>query len=131
MTRSRRTSGRTSVPVRFHPNHRRDWRTMWRRCICGLPAPCIDRVPPAPPPPYPPRDSPTSDQVPQGRQGIYRSRAALPDAGGPQVPPEGVIPARATHPESNVGRAGRLTPAQQHRADASTRRHTRRQPRRH
>jgi hypothetical protein len=127
MTRSRRTSS----PVPFHPNHRRDWRTLWRRCICGLSAPCIDRIPPAPPPPYPPRDSPTFDQVPQGRQGLYRSRAAPPDAAGPRASPDGVMPARASHPDSNVGRAGRLTPAQQHRADEGTRRRSRHMPRHH
>ncbi len=30
-------------PVPISPAHRRTWRSLWRRCSCGLPAPCVDR----------------------------------------------------------------------------------------
>lgn len=32
-------------PVPVSPTHRRMWQTLWRRCSCGLPAPCVDRRP--------------------------------------------------------------------------------------
>jgi hypothetical protein len=38
------------MPVPLGPIHRRLWRTFWRRCSCGLPAPCIERRIPAPVP---------------------------------------------------------------------------------
>jgi hypothetical protein len=41
-------------PVPHEPSHRRTWRSLWRRCSCGLPAPCVDRLVPAPRLPYPP-----------------------------------------------------------------------------
>lgn len=31
-------------PVPLAPLHRRSWRTLWRRCSCGLPEPCVDRA---------------------------------------------------------------------------------------
>jgi hypothetical protein len=43
----------TPPPIPYRPSHRRDWRTFWRRCICGLRAPCIDRLVPAEPLPFP------------------------------------------------------------------------------
>ena len=51
MTRRRQTS----KPVPLTPTHRRDWRTFWRRCACGLTSPCVDRLVPATPRPFPPR----------------------------------------------------------------------------
>jgi hypothetical protein len=33
----------TIEPVPISPAHRRNWRRLWRRCSCGLPAPCVDR----------------------------------------------------------------------------------------
>ena len=51
MTRRRQTP----EPVPVAPTHRRDRRTFWRRCICGLTSPCVDRLVPAPPRPFPPR----------------------------------------------------------------------------
>ncbi|KHD73176.1 hypothetical protein MB27_36755 [Actinoplanes utahensis] len=85
----------------FHPRHRRDWRTLWRRCICGLPAPCIDRIPPSPPPPYPPRDSPLPEGPELGRRGLYRSRHARLDA-APRPPPRPVPPTIPAPPSSPV-----------------------------
>jgi hypothetical protein len=39
---------RTPRPVPLGPTHKRAWRSLWRRCSCGLPAPCVDRrVPPS------------------------------------------------------------------------------------
>jgi hypothetical protein len=51
MTRRRRST----LPVPVTPAHRRTWRSLWRRCSCGLAAPCVDRLAPAPARPYPPR----------------------------------------------------------------------------
>jgi hypothetical protein len=39
------------MPALKGPIHRRLWRTFWRRCSCGLPAPCVGRRVPAPVPP--------------------------------------------------------------------------------
>jgi hypothetical protein len=44
------TTRRRTMPVPLGPIHRRLWRTFWRRCSCGLSAPCIDRRVPAPVP---------------------------------------------------------------------------------
>ncbi len=41
-------------PVPHEPSHKRVWRSLWRRCSCGLPVPCVDRLVPAPRLPYPP-----------------------------------------------------------------------------
>ena len=46
---------RASRPVPLTPTHRRDWRTFWRRCTCGLTSPCVDRLVPATLQPFPPR----------------------------------------------------------------------------
>lgn len=64
------TRRRTTPPVPMSPIHRRSWRSLWRRCSCGLKEPCIDRLttaalylptdpptdlePPPPPPPFAP-----------------------------------------------------------------------------
>ena len=53
MTRSRRSTS----PVPLQPTHRRSWRTFWRRCTCGLAAPCVDRAVPPKERPFPPRGS--------------------------------------------------------------------------
>jgi len=51
MTRRRQAT----KPVPLTPTHRRDCRTFWRRCTCGLTSPCVDRLVPATPLPFPPR----------------------------------------------------------------------------
>jgi|SRR4051812_13063791 hypothetical protein len=51
MTRRRKTT----APVPLGPLHRRTWQSLWRRCSCGLAAPCVDRLVPATPLPFPPR----------------------------------------------------------------------------
>ena len=38
------TRRRTTPPVPMSPIHRRSWRSLWRRCSCGLKEPCIDRL---------------------------------------------------------------------------------------
>ena len=55
MTRRRQTS----QPVPVTPTHRPDWRTLWRRCSCGLTCPCVDRAVPAKPRPFPPSTATT------------------------------------------------------------------------
>ena len=37
-------SRKPTPPVPWAPAHRRSWRTLWRRCSCGLTEPCVDRV---------------------------------------------------------------------------------------
>ena len=61
MTRRRQTS----KPVPLAPTHRRDWRSLWRRCTCGLTCPCVDRLAPAKPRPFPPRTA-TATHPPAG-----------------------------------------------------------------
>jgi len=61
MTRRRQTP----KPVPLTPTHRRDWRTFWRRCTCGLTSPCVDRLVPATPRPFPPRTA-TATHPPAG-----------------------------------------------------------------
>jgi hypothetical protein len=38
------TSRETISQVPLAPLHSRSWRTLWRRCSCGLPEPCVDRA---------------------------------------------------------------------------------------
>lgn len=38
------THPRPEPPVPIAPAHRRSWRTLWRRCSCGLTEPCVDRI---------------------------------------------------------------------------------------
>ncbi|SNR27749.1 hypothetical protein SAMN06264365_101454 [Actinoplanes regularis] len=85
MTRCRMTTG--GVP--FSPRHRRDWRTLWRRCRCGLPAPCVDRLVPAPPKPYPPRGP-----AEQSGTGPAHSDNVVPDRQKPRLaaPPRFDVP---------------------------------------
>ena len=56
---------RASRPVPLAPTHRRDWRTFWRRCTCGLTSPCVDRLAPAALRPFPPRTA-TATHPPAG-----------------------------------------------------------------
>jgi hypothetical protein len=50
------TSHRGSIqPVPIQPRHRRTWRSFWRRCTCGLTAPCVDRHLPSTDQPWPPQ----------------------------------------------------------------------------
>jgi hypothetical protein len=79
-------------PVPDSPRHRRDWRTLWRRCICGLPAPCIDARltlrPPATPDESHGDDPDRTVELPPPRPGpepgVYLSRHAAPhDDTGP------------------------------------------------
>ena len=45
------TQPRPEPPVPIAPIHRRSWRTLWRRCSCGLSEPCVDRLTTARPAP--------------------------------------------------------------------------------
>jgi hypothetical protein len=96
------TRRRTTPPVPMSPIHRRSWRSLWRRCSCGLKEPCIDRLttsalylptdqePPPPPPPPAQRQaprpplSPTAGEVPHPRVAPNRkeARAAEPAKDG-------------------------------------------------
>jgi hypothetical protein len=85
------TRRRTTPPVPMSPIHRRSWRSLWRRCSCGLKEPCIDRLttpvlflpadqpPPSPPPvqPQPPRH-PDGSMVHAGIRAAHPGRAADP-----------------------------------------------------
>jgi hypothetical protein len=66
----------TTSPVPLGPLHRRTWQSLWRRCSCGLAAPCVDRLVPASPLPFPPRgDFVLWEATPVPP---YRERVALP-----------------------------------------------------
>jgi hypothetical protein len=73
------TRRETISPVPWAPLHRRSWRTLWRRCSCGLPEPCVDRAltaptaafevitpgnAPAPIPHLPPQERPAAQPCP-------------------------------------------------------------------
>jgi hypothetical protein len=91
MTRRRKTT--PLVPLA--PRHRRTWRTLWRRCACGLAAPCVDSLILPPIPPFPPprglrterRAEPGDDPIPLWSEASGRSRAQSPDAVSPPHPP--------------------------------------------
>jgi hypothetical protein len=90
------TRRRTTHPVPMSPVHRRSWRSLWRRCSCGLKEPCIDRrtasvlylpteEPPPPPPPPPPSVPPRHPEGPMVHGGL---RAPVPHgATGPHFGP--------------------------------------------
>jgi len=145
------TRRRTIPPVPMSPIHRRSWRSLWRRCSCGLKEPCVDRLttptlylpmdqdpPPAPPPPPPvqPQASRHPDgsigQVDGNAAGLTVRRAGPDDGYAAAVPldrtarPPGSARMRrsasARVPVRQPGRAGSLTPAQARRADHAERR---------
>jgi len=88
------SSRRSTEPVPLSPAHRRTWRTLWRRCSCGLPAPCVDRLVPAPPLPFPPRDTTPAHRYPRPRA-LRRSAPTNPT---PPTTDHQVRPARPVEP---------------------------------
>lgn len=100
MTRRRKTI----PPVPLAPRHRRTWRSLWRRCACGLSAPCVDSLilPPIPPfpPPRGPRTERRADQgeipIPLWSEAPGRPRAQSPDAGEISV-------SQPPHPPGDTG----------------------------
>jgi hypothetical protein len=82
--------------VPYGPAHKRQWRTLWRRCSCGLPAPCVDRLVPAPRLPFPPDRDDTPDHAP----GPDDTRPHRASRGGswtqPAVPDEARWPSHRT-----------------------------------
>ena len=56
-------------PVPHEPSHRRLWQSWWRRCSCGLRAPCVDRLVPAPRLPFPPAQNERSAPVTDPKRG--------------------------------------------------------------
>lgn len=137
------TRRRTTPPVPMSPIHRRSWRSLWRRCSCGLKEPCIDRRTASvlylpteqPPPPAPPQ----TPRHPDGLDVQSGVRASAPfDPNLATTPNDGyaaVFPldpaarspslarmrrsasSRIPVPVPQPGRAGSLTPAQALRAD--------------
>jgi hypothetical protein len=93
-------------PVPHEPSHRRTWRSLWRRCSCGLPAPCVDRLVPAPQLPFPPnRASPTD------------GRSAVGDGTDPpmstsaRIPAQRASPIRPARPDHDTARISRISPS--------------------
>jgi hypothetical protein len=86
VTRRRRTpqsspplAGPGVPPVPYGPRHRRLWQKLWRRCSCGLPAPCIDARLAPPPPVWPdPRDRHLDPGTPDVASAALRDLAARP-----------------------------------------------------
>ncbi|SDX90367.1 hypothetical protein SAMN05444365_10110 [Micromonospora pattaloongensis] len=91
---------RQPEPIRYAPHHRRDWRRFGRRCICGLRWPCPDRI-------YRPRLS-------------RRTVAAVDDELSERIRRATAWNA-PTIAYPRVGDPGRLTPAQEFRANAGRR----------
>jgi len=89
---------RPEPPVPITPIHRRSWRTLWRRCSCGLNEPCVDRLT-------------TAQPLPDPRSGA--ESAADPTAG---IVPGNADPHGGEPPQRNEPR-GRiyLTPAPRQR----------------
>jgi hypothetical protein len=73
-------------PVPHEPSHRRAWRSLWRRCSCGLPAPCVDRLVPAPRLPFPRYGAalPPPDSSHTAEQADWFARAETPILVEPQ-----------------------------------------------
>jgi hypothetical protein len=98
MTFSRK---RRLEPVPHEPSHRRVWRSLWRRCSCGLPAPCVDRLVPAPQLPFP-----QNSASPPHRSAWFSSPQA-PEPEEAHHQPTWRAAGRATPPSTNAGaRAG-------------------------
>ncbi len=124
---------RTTTPVPMSPIHRRSWRSLWRRCSCGLKEPCIDRLTtsalylPTDQPPSPPVQDATSAPIPDGAvTNVGRARAGeyapVYLLGRPPGPANVRRSVSARVPVPQPGRAGNLTPAQTQRADYAHRR---------
>lgn len=98
----------TRTPVPLAPLHRRSWRTLWRRCSCGLPEPCVDRVttpapPPPPSPPHPARGRATphvvrSLDLTPGPVADHTALALLTEARIPPVRPHTRLTRQIRHP---------------------------------
>lgn len=104
MTRRRQTT--QLVPV--EPAHRRTWRSLWRRCSCGLPTPCVDRLLPAKPLPFPPRARVRRATIFRSRPRVTRTDLTLerPSPGFPSVP---LPPRRRPSPPQPIPRQERRT----------------------
>lgn len=105
MTRRRETTA--LVPV--EPRHRRTWQSLWRRCRCGLPAPCVDRLVPSPPLPFPPR--PTRARArPAARPAGPHPRAMAPSGAPRRLPPGARRPRRIASAASAMPQIRRAAP---------------------
>ena len=125
------SSRRSTEPVPLSPAHLRTWRTLWRRCSCGLPAPCVDRLVPAPPLPFPPRDTTPahrSQRPPIPRRSVpvnptlpttdHQAPPARPAA--PSRPrPAGPVPADTSSARFSGTSVPDVAPSQRAPADAS------------
>ncbi len=104
---TRRHATTALVPV--EPQHRRTWQSLWRRCSCGLPAPCIDRLVPAPPLPFPPRPTGARPRPAAGTVGT-RPRAVAPSRAPRRLPQGGRRPRPITTAAVGVPRIRRAAP---------------------
>ncbi|GAA3771717.1 hypothetical protein GCM10022225_68730 [Plantactinospora mayteni] len=101
---------------RIRPYHRRDWRRLWRYCRCGFRWRCPDSVELVPMPYQPPPTPPLSRA---DYRAAVRATASVP---APPTTPRTRATNRRhgwdgpTHSHLANGRAGGLTPAQQHRS---------------
>jgi len=78
------THHRPIPPVPVTPAHRRSWRTLWRRCSCGLAEPCVDRLTMSRPLPVVPAPlTPSSSGTPQAP---FRSAPPSSLPGGLRAP---------------------------------------------
>ncbi|MBB4760378.1 hypothetical protein BJ971_000934 [Actinoplanes digitatis] len=96
---------RCQRPVPHGPSHRRMWRSLWRRCSCGLPAPCVDRLVPAPPLPYPPNTASPADGRPIASG---TARPSMPTSA--RIPAPRASPIRPAQPGYDSAAIARVSP---------------------
>ncbi|MEQ4300212.1 hypothetical protein ABNF97_02260 [Plantactinospora sp. B6F1] len=117
------------------PQHRRDWRRLWRYCRCGWRWRCPDSIELVPTPYQPP----PSVELTEAERAEIRTLSATPPPATPEVALPPAIPAAAPAPvrarsrnrrpgweaptRSHLanGRAGGLTPGQEYRARRAAR----------
>lgn len=94
-------------PVPHEPSHQRTWRSLWRRCSCGLPAPCVDRLVPAPPLPFPPKRAAPADHRSTPGDGTHPPMSASARIPAPRASP--IRPAQPGY--DDTARIPRISPS--------------------
>jgi hypothetical protein len=93
-------------PVPYEPSHRRTWRSLWRRCSCGLPSPCVDRLVPAPPLPFPPNRVSPADRRSTASDGTHP-----PTSTSARIQPPRASPIRPAQPRYDTAPIARISPS--------------------
>jgi hypothetical protein len=88
---------------------------LWRRCSCGLPTPCVDRLLPASLPPFPPRAR-SRGSAPTALRPHPRTTPARSSPGAPQFRRATSAPAPVPLPQKRRPSPPQPIPAQERRA---------------